>query len=49
MTIIDTILSEAEDDFDLPEFSDEDVGNDDIEFLGEEPSGPSDHINDLYA
>lgn len=50
MTIIDSILSNDEDDFDLPEFSDADVGNDDdVDFLGEEPTGPADHINDLYA
>lgn len=50
MTILDTILMNDEGfDLTLPdEKSYSDIGFDD-EDLGEEPQGPSDHINDLYA
>lgn len=46
-SIIDNIGLD-DDGLDLPEFREADL-DDDMDFLGEEPSGPADHINDLYA
>ena len=42
-------LNEDDEGMTLPEFDDENESNDDLDFLGEEPTGPADHINDLYA
>lgn len=46
-SIIDNIGMD-DDGLDLPDFKEGDL-DDDMDFLGEEPTGPADHINDLYA